>query len=500
MRNALALEHLAEQFTLLNRDRADQNRLLTRVALLDFLDRRAVFAHLGAINRIRIVDTGNRPVGRNLDDVQTVNLTELVFLGQRRTGHAGQLFVQTEVVLERDGRQCLVLTLNLDMLLGLNRLMQTVRVTASEHQTAGELVDDNNLVIADDIVDILLHDAVCADRLIDMMRQRRVFRIGQIVDMEVLLRLLLSVRAEHRSICLFVDDIVRTQLRENLLILLRDRTVLGRILLVLLQLLENALALRLDVDLGVRFLDAVALQAGYKGICLRIQIGGLVALSGNNQRGARLIDQDGVHLVDNRKCMSALYLILLIDRHVVAQIVKAELIVRTVGDIRLVHRLAILRRDIMNNQTYLESEEAVDLSHPLAVSLCQIVVDRDNMYALSGQRIEVYRQSRHKCLAFTGLHLGDASLMQDDAADDLYTVVTHTQHAVRRLSHGRKRLRQQRIQRLTVRITLLELRRLGAQFLIRELAVLVLQRIDLVGNRTDLLQLMLAVRSEYFFQ
>ena len=28
----------------------------------------------------------------------------------------------------------------------------------------------------------------------------------------------------------------------------------------------------------------------------------------------------------------------------------------------------------------------------------------------------------------------------------------------------------------------------------------ILQRIDLVGNRTDLLQLMLAVRSEYFFQ
>ena len=276
--------------------------------------------------------------------------------------------------------------------------------------------------------------------------------------------------------------------------------MLRRILLVLLQLLENALALRLDVDLGVRFLDAVASQAGYKGICLRIQIGGLVALSGNNQRGARLIDQDGVHLVDNRKCMTALHLILLIDRHVVAQIVESELIVRTIGDIRLIHRLAVFRRDIVDNQSDLESEETVNLSHPLAVSLCQIVVDCDDMYALSGQRIEVYRQRCHKGLALAGFHLSDASLMQDDAADDLYPVVTHAEHAVRRLSHGRKRLRQQRIQRLTVRITLLELRRLGAQFLIRELAVLVLQRIDLVGNRTDLLQLMLAVRSEYFFQ
>ncbi len=47
------------------------------------------------------------------------------------------------------------------------------------------------------------------------------------------------------------------------------------------------------------------------------------------------------------------------------------------------------------------------------------------MYALSGQRIEEHGKSRHEGLAFTGGHLGDLSLVQHDAADQLHIVVDH---------------------------------------------------------------------------
>ena len=45
---------------------------------------------------------------------------------------------------------------DLDVLLGLDGLMQTLGVAAAEHQTAGELVDDDDLAVLDHIVHVPL--------------------------------------------------------------------------------------------------------------------------------------------------------------------------------------------------------------------------------------------------------------------------------------------------------------------------------------------------------
>ena len=45
------------------------------------------------------------------------------------------------------------------MLLGLERLMQAVRVAPALHHATGELVDDDDLVVADDIVAVALERA-----------------------------------------------------------------------------------------------------------------------------------------------------------------------------------------------------------------------------------------------------------------------------------------------------------------------------------------------------
>ena len=63
---------------------------------------------------------------RHHDDVEAVNFMEFLGLGQSRAGHAGELFIHTEVVLKRDGGQGLVLAANLHALLGLDGLVQTV--------------------------------------------------------------------------------------------------------------------------------------------------------------------------------------------------------------------------------------------------------------------------------------------------------------------------------------------------------------------------------------
>ena len=92
----------------------------------------------------------------------------------------------------------------------------------------------------------------------------------------------------------------------------------------------------------------------------------------------------------------------------------------------------------------------MDLAHPLAVALGQVVVDRDDVDAPAGQRVQIGGQGGHQGLALAGLHLGDAALVQHDAAHQLHPVGAHAQHPVRGLPHGGKGLRQDVVQRLAV--------------------------------------------------
>ena len=88
-------------------------------------------------------------VRRDLDDVQVVDLDELLLLGLRGAGHAGELLVEAEVVLERDRRERLVLLLDPDALLRLDRLVEALAPAAALHDPAGELVDDLDLAVLD---------------------------------------------------------------------------------------------------------------------------------------------------------------------------------------------------------------------------------------------------------------------------------------------------------------------------------------------------------------
>jgi hypothetical protein len=55
---------------------------------------------------------------------------ELVGLGLRRAGHAGELLVKPEIILDRDRRQRLRLAVDLHALLRLDRLVQAVAPAA----------------------------------------------------------------------------------------------------------------------------------------------------------------------------------------------------------------------------------------------------------------------------------------------------------------------------------------------------------------------------------
>ena len=319
MLDALAGEQIRELFVLFNRHRTDQNGLPLGMAFFHLLDDGAILCRLGLVDNIGVIDTGDGTVRRNFNDVEVVDRAEFLFLRERRTGHTGELAVQAEVILERDGRKRLAFSRDLDMLLGLDGLMQTVAIAAAEHQSAGELVDDDDLTVLDDVVDIALHRAVSLDGLVDVVRDGGVFGIGEVFKAEVFLGLLHAAGGERRGLGLFVDDVVGV---------------------------DVDVFLFLVVALG----DDLLAEAAYKVFRAGIHLRGLFTHAGDDERRARLIDQNGVDLVDDGKGMSALDELACVDGHVVTQIVKAHLVVRAVGDVRGVGLAALFAREVVDDQ------------------------------------------------------------------------------------------------------------------------------------------------------
>ena len=163
---------------------ADQNRLAAFGRLLDQLDDGTVFLFRGAIDLVVLVVADHVHVGRHLDHVEAVNVHELVGLGRRGSGHAGELCVEPEIVLEGDGGERLVLGLDRHVLLGLERLVQALGVAPSLHHAPGELVDDDHLVVLDDIVAVALEELVRAKRLLHVVHDGDVLDVVERVALE----------------------------------------------------------------------------------------------------------------------------------------------------------------------------------------------------------------------------------------------------------------------------------------------------------------------------
>ncbi len=103
----------------------------------------------------------------------------------------------------------------------------------------------------------------------------------------------------------------------------------------------------------------------------------------------------------------------------------------------------------MLNARRRQTELAIDLTHPLGLTLDEVVVHGHEVNALAGKRIQGDRQRGGEGLALTGPHLGDLALMHDRSAHDLDVKVAHAEGSLGCLASERKRLRQQIVQRLS---------------------------------------------------
>ena len=415
---------------------AQQHRLALGVALGHVLDDRRELLLLGAEDEVVLVLADHRAVRRDRQHAELVGAHELGGLGLGRTGHARELVVHTEIVLQRDRGKGLVLGLDLHMLLGLNRLMQAFVVAAARQDAAGVLIDDEHLAVRHHIVAVAQEQFLGLDRVVEVADKGRVVRLVQVVDAQVVLDL-------------------------------RDARV------------EDADGLLLLVDLVVLVTRELEHELGELAVPTRhVAFGG----ARDDKRRTRLVDEDRVDLVDDGVVVAALHELVLLPCHVVAQVVEAELVVRAVCDVRVV-LLAALRRLLPGDDAPdAHAEEAVDAPHELALVARQIVINGDDVHALALKRIEIARQRGHKGLAFTGLHFGDVAPMQRRTAHELHVEVALSERTLRDFAHRGEGFGHDVVERSAIVELLLELGGLALELFVAQRRDLVLKGVDLFGN------------------
>ena len=313
------------------------------------------------------------------------------------------------------------------MLLGFQRLMQAFGIAAALHHASGELVDDDDLVVPDDVVLVAGEQRVGAQRLVDVVHD------GDVLDVVERFALELAGVAQQRL------DLLHAGFGQRHRALLLVDLVIGL------------------VELGQEAIDGV------------VEVRTVVERAGNDQRRARFVDQDRVDFVDDRVEMRPLDHVLEPVLHVVAQIVEAVFVVGAVGDVAGIGRLALGIVEAVDDDAGGQTEETVDLAHPGGVAAGEVVVDGDDVDALSGQRVEIDRKRRNQRLAFAGLHLGDVALVQHHAADQLHVEMALTERALGGLAHGGEGRHQHIVQRLALGKLLLEVGGARPELLVGEL-------------------------------
>ena len=354
---ASLLEGICDKLRLFYGNRTYEDRLAFFVCLFDSVHDRFVLALFRRINGILQVISDNRLVRRDNDYVHVVDISEFAFLGLRRTGHPRELLIHSEVILQRYRCKCLRFRTHQHVFLGFDRLVESVAVSSSEHQTSRELIDDDDLAVLYDIVYITLHHVSGLQSLQHVMVYFHVLRVREVLHAEILFTLLDTFVGERDLLVFFFY-------RKVVLYLQRP-------------------------DESVRTL---------------VHVCRLVTFSRNYQRCSRFVDQDGVDFVDDGIVELTLHHRFFVNDHVITQIVETVFVVRSICYICQVCRTPFLFRDTVYNAAYCQSEECVKLAHPFHVSLCQVVVDCNDVHAFSFQRVQIRRECSNEGLTFTCLH------------------------------------------------------------------------------------------------
>ena len=151
------VEHIVDNFSCPKHSRqslrdldaccADKHRLPFVLQLLNLQSNGIVLFTSGLVDKIFSVLPHNAGIRRNDNNIKFVDFIKLRRFGFCSTGHASELFIEAEKVLDGDRRHGLRLALNLHILLCFDSLVQTVAVTASCKNSSGKFIDNHHLTV-----------------------------------------------------------------------------------------------------------------------------------------------------------------------------------------------------------------------------------------------------------------------------------------------------------------------------------------------------------------
>src|SRR5947199_7437738 len=143
--------------------------------------------------------------------------------------------------------------------------------------------------------------------------------------------------------------------------------------------------------------------------------------SADDEWRPRFVDQDRVYFVDNRVMITALDLLFARGGHtVVAQVIEAELAVRSVRDVAGVLLTTNIRLLIVLNTANGQPEKCVKLPHPFGVAASEIIIHRYEMRAAPGESIQVQRPSSDQGFSFACPPFRNSSPLQNYAAQNFH--------------------------------------------------------------------------------
>ena len=147
----------------------------------------------------------------------------------------------------------------------------------------------------------------------------------------------------------------------------------------------------------------------------------------------------------------------------------------------------------MYDKSGLETEETVNSAHLVRVTLCEVVVYRNYVYTLSGERVKVCGEGSYESLTFTRSHLRDTSLVEKNTTHKLYAEGTLAEHSVVSLTHECECLGENIVECLSVCKVTLELVGVSTQLGIGHRREFICKRLDGVYHRHKTLYLLFTV-------
>src|SRR5664280_629253 len=413
MLDAELLQLMAQCFRCLDGTRTHKDGLSFLMPCLDLAEDRVQFAALGAVDFIVRILAAHWTVCGYLEDIKSVDFLELVCFCERRSCHPGQLVIHLEKVLDRDCCQRLALLADLEPFLCLDGLVQPFRVATSIHESTRELIDNDDFRVLDDVLAVLPEEDLCSDGVAKNLA------IGGLLLHQRVFGNLGSTSKTGQQILGRIDCLV---------LLVVDVVGAGWCLIVT--------SGHLGANRSLQPLDECSSLVVWH---VRVTTG-----ARDDKSCPSFIDEDVVDFVDDGKVESSLLKHAVFrSGHMISQVVEAELVICTIGDVGCVCSSTLFRRAVVLKEADRHAKEFIDRPHPGPITLGQVIVDGNKVPSMTHNGVEVQGTGGHERLPFAGLHLRDIAKVERDTSKELFGEELQPYETASRFSYQREGFRQQ---------------------------------------------------------